>query len=402
MLTNLERAFPDRDPAARRALAQEAARHSGAALVEGLSWSFRDASTANFEVSGADHMSELIRTQRPFIAVGAHYGVWELGLVPFEEQLDQLTVVSKAATNPYFHGESARFRRRRRFREVANQGATRHLYSALRRGESVGLVVDQRVNPEDGVLVPFLGEPAWTSTTAAALAVRCGAPILPFFVQPVGRDGYRIEYLQPVEPLADATATDVDPVLELTCRVASIQAEQIRRSPEYWFWVHDRWRRIKPYEWDETKARWRLRSRLPKRSGPEPELPEVLERWLREMQSGEPLQRGDHFRVRCAGDEGRRLVAPWAHQLIDRGRSARWLDAAEITTEEVVDWTSRRLDLFDLVIVVLDGRPPDPVARLLAGLLAHRAASRRSVMCVGPTGADDALGALAYADECAR
>lgn len=410
-LANLALVFPETGVAARRDLARRAARQSGAALVEGLSWSFREAADGCFEVRGGDHLAELIRAGRPFVAVGAHFGVWELGLVPFEDQLAPITVIAKPATNPHFRGESARFRERRRFQEVGSQGATWDLYSALRRGESVGLVVDQRVNPEDGVLIPFLGVPAWTSTTAATLAVRCGAPILPFFVEPVGRDGYRVDYVEPLEPSGASVCESRpapsgepgqrDAILELTRRIAAVQEDRIRRAPESWFWVHDRWRRIKRYEWDETKARWRLRSRLPERAEaalPGPAHP--LGRWLREMERGPCLQRGDHYRLHTANDPGLAVAAAWAHAVIDRGRSVRWLGSDELGSEP--GWAPRDLDLFDLLIVALDGAPTGGSQRQrLEALAAHRSTMCRSVMWAGPQGTYGGLEGVVAAEQAA-
>ena len=396
-LENLRLVFPESAAPDRRDLARRAARNSGAALVEGLSWSFRDAADGDFEVHGAEHLATLIAEGRPFVAVGAHFGVGELGLVPFEDRLARVTVVAKPATNPYFHGESARFRRRRHFREVSSQGATRDLYAALRNGESVGLVVDQRVNPEDGVLVPFLGVPAWTSTTAATLAVRCGAPILPFFVQPVGADGYRVDYLEPLEPPSDG-AGHRESILELTRRVAQVQEERIRAQPAYWFWVHDRWRRIKRYEWDETKARWRLRSRLPEATNHElPDASHPLRRWLRDMQRGPTLQRGDDYRLRVENDAGRRAAAAWALALIDRGRSVRWLEGEEL---ELAEWPVRDLDLFDLVLVVVDGAPNEARRLRLEALAAHRTAMCRSTLWVGPEGSFATVRGVDAAEAC--
>ena len=394
-LDNLELVFPETTPSNRRLLARRAARNSGAALVEALCWSFRDSTEEGFELHGERHLAELIAARRPFVAVGAHFGVGELGLVPFQDRLERVTVVAKPATNPYFRGESARFRQRRCFREVPSRGATQELYQALRRGESVGLLVDQRVNPEDGVLVPFLGVPAWTSTTAATLAVRCGAPILPFFVRPVGRDGYRVDYLEPLEPAA-GEGSHRDAIVELTRRVAAVQEECIRAEPAYWFWVHDRWRRIKRYAWDETKARWRLRSRLPERATDRRfGLPPVLVGWLREMERGAPLQLGEHYRLCVAGEEDLQMATEWSHALIDRGRSVRWIDGSELDAESGAELRPRDLDLFDLVVVVLDGPPSETQRHRLEAVATHRSRMCRSIMWVGPEGTFKAIRGVA-------
>jgi Kdo2-lipid IVA lauroyltransferase/acyltransferase len=53
-----------------------------------------------------------------------------------------------------------------------------------------------------------------------------------------------VRFLEPIE-----TKPDDDPI-ELTARLTKIIEDQIRRAPEQWVWIHDRWR-DRP-KWDVT------------------------------------------------------------------------------------------------------------------------------------------------------
>ena len=79
---------------------------------------------------------------------------------------------------------------------------------------------------------------ALTSRLLARLALKTGAPIVPFFARlaPAGR--YRVAFHPPVD-----TAVDGDQAVEqLTERCLAVVEAEIRLSPEQWLWLHRRWK----------------------------------------------------------------------------------------------------------------------------------------------------------------
>ena len=100
------------------------------------------------------------------------------------------------------------------------------------------VLLDQRVRPRDSVEVPFFGRPAHTSNLVARLALKHETPVVPIYAYPAPDGRYRIV----ARPAIAAEGAGPNPVLELTSRyLAAVEAE-IRRKPELWLWMHDRWR----------------------------------------------------------------------------------------------------------------------------------------------------------------
>ena len=104
----------------------------------------------------------------------------------------------------------------------------------------IGILVDQRVHPNDGEALPFFGKPAITSPLPAQLSLRTRAPVLPLFAVPEGSRGYRLEIRPAIWP--EEFETEENPELALSLRLLEVTEAEIRRRPELWLWMHRRWR----------------------------------------------------------------------------------------------------------------------------------------------------------------
>jgi heptosyltransferase II len=87
--------------------------------------------------------------------------------------------------------------------------------------------------------VPFFGRLASTSPLPALLAKRTGALLVGVAIYTDGLARWRIV----VSPALDVKQASVE---LLTAKTNDLIAEQIRRAPEDWFWVHNRWKMPEP------------------------------------------------------------------------------------------------------------------------------------------------------------
>ena len=104
----------------------------------------------------------------------------------------------------------------------------------------IGIVIDQRVRPPQGIVVPFLGEDALTSPVPAIIALHTGAPAVPVFCYPAENYRYRAIVYPPILP--DELKTDDATIAELTRRYMKVIEEEIKKHPDQWLWLHRRWR----------------------------------------------------------------------------------------------------------------------------------------------------------------
>jgi KDO2-lipid IV(A) lauroyltransferase len=110
------------------------------------------------------------------------------------------------------------------------------MLGALRSGATVGFVMDQKPDGRQGPIVPFFGQPTAFVAGPAAMALRCGCPVVAIFCLREGPFRYRL-VSETVEVPAGGDAE-----LALTARMAATVERVIRDYPEQWTWNYRRWR----------------------------------------------------------------------------------------------------------------------------------------------------------------
>jgi KDO2-lipid IV(A) lauroyltransferase len=146
----------------------------------------------------------------------------------------------RAANNPYVDRRIKESRYRYGVRLFAPKGGdgARELLEAMKKGESVALMNDQKFN-RGGVAVPFFGRPVMAAPGPTRLALRFGTVLQPMSVQRLKGARFRAVVHPPitVPDTGDKTADIAAGVAAVTRFVES----QVRERPEEWFWVHRRW-----------------------------------------------------------------------------------------------------------------------------------------------------------------
>jgi Kdo2-lipid IVA lauroyltransferase/acyltransferase len=123
---------------------------------------------------------------------------------------------------------------------LSKRNAARPILKALREGRAIAILIDQNVRGAGGLFIDFFGRPASTTPALATLAFRSGAPIVPVFswFLPDGR--LRVSYRAPI--VATRRGAVEDDVLDLMRTCTRLLEDEVRRRPESWLWMHDRWR----------------------------------------------------------------------------------------------------------------------------------------------------------------
>jgi len=238
---NLGRAFPTWGPEVRDAAARACFRHFGAVFCDTVSALRLDAGELcrRTETSGWEHLHAAEAEGRGVLVMSAHLGNWEIASWTIAALHGPLHAMGRRADNPHFDRWLERMRHRFGNVPLDKHGSVRAILRGLQQGARVGLLIDQRVRREDGILVPFFGRPAWTSPLLARLALRTGAPIVPGFGDLAPGGGYRVNFLPSIErPAGDGD----EAVAELTRRCLAVVEEAVRATPARWFWLHDRWK----------------------------------------------------------------------------------------------------------------------------------------------------------------
>jgi len=189
------------------------------------------------ETRGFEHVDRARAARRRMIFFSGHLGNWEIAALAAAQYGIPVTQIYRAANNPLVDRMIAGFRDNRGEFIPKGAAASRRAFAALRRGDHLALLADQKLN--DGIPVPFFGRPAMTAPALALLALRFRCDVLPTRVERLAGAHFRLTIEAPL-PLPDSGNTVRD-VAALMARVNATLERWIRERPEQWFWLHRRW-----------------------------------------------------------------------------------------------------------------------------------------------------------------
>lgn len=240
-LANLHAVFPELSEEGRRELVRKCWKHFGDSALQYLRYvdGGLDELVTRSEVADRETFERVFAENRGIIVVTPHFGSWELAGLLLGTFGLPVTLVARSLDNRLLNRDLEKSRTRSTLEIVDRRRAARPLVRALERKSIVVLLPDQGVKPRDGLLVPFLGRDAWTTSAPARLALRFDSPIAVVFCPPVP-GGCRIEIATIIDPVSLPAAERS--VAAITRKINDVFSERIRRDPEYWLWMHDRWK----------------------------------------------------------------------------------------------------------------------------------------------------------------
>jgi KDO2-lipid IV(A) lauroyltransferase len=181
------------------------------------------------------------------ILITAHFGPWELLPPVAALHYEPIHVVARPLDNPRLDGYLTALRERGGNRVLSKRDSGQAILRVLRSGGTVGMLIDQHIREQDGVIVPFFGRPASTVAAPALMAIRSGAAIVPAgIVREAGRGRYRVCVRE--EVALERTGDLKTDLVRNTARFNLAIEGMIRERPDHWFWVHRRWKTPQPLD----------------------------------------------------------------------------------------------------------------------------------------------------------
>jgi KDO2-lipid IV(A) lauroyltransferase len=123
----------------------------------------------------------------------------------------------------------------------------RGLLTAMRDGQTVGILMDTNMTPPQGVFVKFFGITACTASGLARVALKTGAAVVPGFLLWEPSERQYVLHFGPELTLARGDDPEAD-ILNATQQCNDVLESWIRRYPDQWLWIHRRWKTRPPGE----------------------------------------------------------------------------------------------------------------------------------------------------------
>jgi Kdo2-lipid IVA lauroyltransferase/acyltransferase len=238
---NLAAAFPELPPAERRGIRRRSVVSVCRTMLELLKLPRLSATDLEdlIETDDLEPVREALREGNGVMLITGHFGNWELLAAHLSHQVRPLTVIARDASHPVTASLINRARESHGIKVIGRRD-TREMLRVLNSGGVLGMLPDQHA-AEGGMLMEFLGRPAWTFTGPALLASRTRARVFAVFCVRQFEGPFRLVLLPEIR-LASTGDRDAD-VVTNTRLINGVIEQAIREHPDNWLWLHNRWKR---------------------------------------------------------------------------------------------------------------------------------------------------------------
>jgi len=229
-----KRVFPNMKRSARARLGQDMGQHMGRTLFEIYHDAEFQTQHHKFSASGPGlaALKEAQAAGKGAIIVSGHFGQWEAVRAVIKMHGLESGAVYRPHKNRHYE---------RRIRAGIEAGGmpifptgrigTKALVRHVRGGGIMSILLDEKYL--EGVRIPFLGHDAYTSLSAAQLALKYDLPMIPAYgIRTEDGNAFRVEFEAPIQHTNTITMTRAFND-SLSARILS--------NPEQWYWMLRRW-----------------------------------------------------------------------------------------------------------------------------------------------------------------
>jgi len=191
-----------------------------------------------FVIEGIQYLENIFRDNSGAIFFSAHIGNWEICPLIISGRGLNVTSIYRHANNPI--NEKIIQWLRKGISIYAPKGPTgaKTLFKVLRKKEFAAILADQKLN--EGELINFLGHPAKTATAIAELSLKLSVPIIPIHVERIKGATFKYIIDKPIINLKK-DYNHKEELVYLLNKVNDEMEKWIRKNPEQWLWIHNRW-----------------------------------------------------------------------------------------------------------------------------------------------------------------
>jgi len=240
---NLELALPDVSSEERDRILHRLFRSLGWQLVEFCRMArYTPENTRNWiRTEGLQHYLAAEARGKGVLIVTGHMGAWELSSFYHSLMGHPMGMVIRRLDNRPLDEFVNGIRCLHGNRVLHKDDFARGLLTAMRKGETVGILMDTNMTPPQGVFVEFFGYEACTASGLARVALKTGAAVLPGFMLWEEAERRYVLHFGPQLAFERTSDGEAD-IVAATQQCTRVIESWIRRYPDQWLWIHRRWK----------------------------------------------------------------------------------------------------------------------------------------------------------------
>ena len=173
------------------------------------------------------------------IFVSGHFANWEIIPLILRDYRDNVGGIYRHSNNFFVNQWVVKQRAKNTTPNQIKKGSSgaREMLSLLKENGTIAMLVDQKLS--SGVEVNFFGVKSMTSDGAASLALKYGYPVIPMNVEREKGSNFKVTFHDEIK--INTSDNNQDNIKEFTEEINKFLENCIRKKPEDWFWIHNRW-----------------------------------------------------------------------------------------------------------------------------------------------------------------
>ena len=188
------------------------------------------------EIDGLENLNKIKREKRRVVFISGHFNNFELMALQIEKAGINLCAIYRPLNNVFLNKTMEEIRENFICKNQIKKGrsGTRQIIENIKKGNSVALMIDQRVR--EGIKINFFGKPASTTTIPAQLIKKYKCDLVPIYIERRKNNYFKMFVSEPIKIGNNKS------IKEITEHLNKILEKMILKNVDQWIWTHDRWK----------------------------------------------------------------------------------------------------------------------------------------------------------------
>ena len=188
------------------------------------------------EIDGLENLNKIKREKRRAVFISGHFNNFELMALQIEKAGINLCAIYRPLNNVFLNKTMEEIRENFICKNQIKKGrsGTRQIIENIKKGNSVALMIDQRVR--EGIKINFFGKPASTTTIPAQLIKKYKCDLVPIYIERRKNNYFKMFVSEPIKIGNNKS------IKEVTEHLNKILEKMILKNVDQWIWTHDRWK----------------------------------------------------------------------------------------------------------------------------------------------------------------
>ena len=189
------------------------------------------------EIDGLENLNKIKKEKRRAVFVSGHFNNFELMALQIEKAGINLCAIYRPLNNVFLNKTMEEIRENFICKNQIKKGrsGTRQIIENIKKGNSVALMIDQRVR--EGIKINFFGKPASTTTIPAQLIKKYKCDLVPIYIERRKNNYFKMFVSEPIKIGNNKS------IKEITEHLNKILEKMILKNVEQWIWTHNRWKK---------------------------------------------------------------------------------------------------------------------------------------------------------------